>query len=222
MSNIQCVIFDLDGTLINSLTDIANSMNKALSEFSLPVHEVDEYKMFVGTGARNLAINSLPEKYKSDSDFVNKIFLSYREIYKNAYLDNTAPYAGITELLDVLKIRGIPTCILSNKPHDDTVKLSKILFPDFEFSIVLGQKENIPKKPDPTGALLIAKELSVLPENILYIGDSGVDMQTGKAAHMPSVGVLWGFRGEEELLSDGADYIVKKPLEIIDIIETIK
>jgi phosphoglycolate phosphatase len=182
MNTIQCVIFDLDGTLINSLDDIGNSMNQALSEFLMPAHKIDAYKMFVGTGARNLTLNALPEEKRADSEFVEKVFARYREIYKNAFLDLTAPYEGVSELLKNLQKRNIPACILSNKPHDDTCYLAKVLFPDFSFSKVYGQRENVPKKPNPAGALLIAKELSVLPENTLYVGDSGVDMQTGKAA----------------------------------------
>ncbi len=211
------IIFDLDGTLINSLTDIANCMNKALADFNMPTHEEESYKDFIGTGVLNLTKNALKGDFKGDSELTEMVRSRYSAYYDTHYLDNTKPYEGIVALLLALKKQGFKMGVLSNKPHSFTVLLTETLFGKEFFHMILGQQDGLPKKPDPLTALMIAKELSLNPDEILYVGDSGVDMQTAKRANMTAVGVLWGFRGEEELKENGANRIVHTPEDILKL-----
>jgi len=216
MSQIKAAIFDLDGTLINSLTDIALSMNKALEKLGYPTHEVQKYIDFIGSGAKHLAACAIEESKRQDDKEVEKLLGIYKEIYAKAYLDNTVAYEGIEDMLKTLS-KDIPVCVLSNKPNQDTKELVEIIFKDISFKYVYGQREGIPKKPDPFVVLQIAKELDLKPQEIMYVGDSGVDMQTGTRAEAVTVGVLWGFRGREELLENGAQHLVSSPEEIVNI-----
>ena len=216
MSQIKAAIFDLDGTLINSLTDIALSMNKALEILGYPTHEIQKYVDFIGSGAKHLAACAIDESKRQNDKEVEKLLSVYKEIYATAYLDNTAAYDGIEKMLNTL-CGDIPVCVLSNKPNQATKELVEIIFKDISFKYVYGQREGIPKKPDPFVVLQIAKELELKPEEIMYVGDSGVDMQTGRSAGCVTVGVLWGFRTREELLENGAQYLVDSPQKIVDI-----
>jgi phosphoglycolate phosphatase len=211
----KAVIFDLDGTLINSLDDIANSMNEALRANGYPLHSVESYKHFIGTGVVNLVKNALPPEKKEDERAVNTVRESYRMLYEKNYLEKTKPYDGINELLNTLKQQGFKIAVLSNKPHGFTVELAEHFFEGIDF--ILGQQDSIPKKPDPAGVNIILKELKLSKEDCIYLGDSGVDMQTAKAAGMTAVGVLWGFREKEELLENGADYLIEKPQDLLNL-----
>ena len=203
----KTIIFDLDGTLIDSLEDIAVCMNKVLEELNLPIHKIDDYKYFVGSGVDVLVNNALKD---SSQEIKNEVLERFKKEYDQQLHAKTKPYAGIYELLDELK--------LSNKPHDFTVAYINHLFKDYNFKEVHGQKKEVPRKPDPIGAINIAKALNIPCSEIFFVGDTMVDMQTAKSANMKAIGVLWGFRDEKELLTNGADFIVKHPLEILEIV----
>jgi len=210
------VIFDLDGTLLNSLEDIGDSMNKALDHMKFPIFNYDEYKLKVGGGFKNLLINYLPEG--TSEELSEETLALFLEAYGKNYSNKTKPYDGIIELLNELKARGIKLGVNSNKRDDYTNYLVNKHFSDIPFVKTFGDRQGIVRKPDPSSALEIARAMDLRVEQVLFIGDSSIDMITAKNANMDSVGVLWGFRGREELKSNGANYLVEKPSEIIDII----
>ena len=212
----KTVIFDLDGTLLDSIEDIASSMNKVLESLQLPTHKIEDYKHFVGGGVDILVENALNNQSKEIKDEVIKRF---KIEYDGKLHSKTLPYDGIYELLDELKKLDINLAVLSNKPHEFTVSYVNHFFKDYDFKEVHGQKEDVPKKPDPKAALDIVKFLNSSCENTYFIGDTKIDMQTAKSANMTAIGVLWGFRDEKELRDFGADFIVSNPLEILKIIK---
>lgn len=212
----KTVIFDLDGTLLDSIEDIASSMNKVLESLQLPTHKIEDYKHFVGGGVDILVENALSNQSKEIKDEVIKRF---KIEYDGKLHSKTLPYDGIYELLDELKKLDINLAVLSNKPHEFTVSYVNHFFKNYNFKEIHGQKKDVPKKPDPKAALDIVKCLDSSCENTYFIGDTKIDMQTAKSANMTAIGVLWGFRDEKELKEHGADFIVKEPLEIINIIK---
>ena len=212
----KTVIFDLDGTLLDSIEDIASSMNKVLESLQLPTHKIEDYKHFVGGGVDILVENALSNQSKEIKDEVIKRF---KIEYDGKLHSKTLPYDGIYELLDELKKLDINLAVLSNKPHEFTVSYVNHFFKDYDFKEVHGQKKDVPKKPDPKAALDIVKCLDSSCENTYFIGDTKIDMQTAKSANMTAIGVLWGFRDEKELRDFGADFIVSNPLEILKIIK---
>ncbi len=212
------IIFDLDGTLLDTIEDLADSMNSVLAKHGFPEHPVSSYKIFVGNGMEVLVRRALPENVK-DEELVMKCLSAMREEYGKRWDNKTRPYDGINELLDRLAEEGIKTAVLSNKPHDFTEVIVNKYFPDHKFEAVLGQRSSVPPKPDPAGALEISRLMGIPPENILYLGDSNTDMKTANAAGMYAVGALWGFRTAEELKENGAKALVSKPSEVLDIIE---
>jgi len=212
----KTVIFDLDGTLLDSIEDIASSMNKVLESLQLPTHKIEDYKHFVGGGVDILVENALSNQSKEIKDEVIKRF---KIEYDGKLHSKTLPYDGIYELLDELKKLDINLAVLSNKPHEFTVSYVNHFFKNYNFKEIHGQKKDVPKKPDPKAALDIVKCLDSSCENTYFIGDTKIDMQTAKSANMTAIGVLWGFRDEKELRENGADFIVKEPLEIINIIK---
>ena len=212
----KTVIFDLDGTLLDSIEDIASSMNKVLESLQLPTHKIEDYKHFVGGGVDILVENALSNQSKEIKDEVIKRF---KIEYDGKLHSKTLPYDGIYELLDELKKLDINLAVLSNKPHEFTVSYVNHFFKNYNFKEVHGQKEDVPKKPDPKAALDIVKCLDSSCENTYFIGDTKIDMQTAKSANMTAIGVLWGFRDEKELRDFGADFIVSNPLEILKIIK---
>jgi len=214
--NYKAVIFDLDGTLLNSLEDIADSANSVLSNHDLPTHKPDDYKIFVGSGISELMSRALPEK---DPDTIDDYVKEFREEYARNWNVKTEPYAGIAAMLDELVSRKIKIAVLSNKLHAFTKQCVDELLPRWKFNIVMGLQNDIPPKPDPTSALQIAKQLNIDPLHILYVGDSDIDMKTALAACMHPVGVLWGFRTKKELQKNGAKTLIEKPQELLDLIE---
>jgi len=211
-------IFDLDGTLIDSLSDIALCANSVLKEFNLPTHKIDDYKHFVGSGAEVLIKNAICKKNSSE-ELNKQVLKRFKEVYDSQLHHNTKPYDGIYELLDLLSKNSIKTAILSNKPHEFTLKYVDQFFSNY-FNIlqIHGAKDNVPKKPHPKVALNIASALNLKCENIYFVGDSDVDMKTAKNANMKAVGVAWGFRGPQELIENGADYIVQTPMDIFKLL----
>ena len=213
----KAVIFDLDGTLIDSLKDIALCMNDVLNRLDLPTHPLEAYNYFVGDGALILAKNALPKN--SDESLIQKVFEEFKILYDQEVHHHTKPYEGITELLGHLEQEGISINVLSNKPHQFTLKYVNTLLDQFNFHEVHGQKEDVEKKPDPAGVFNILKRLDIEPCDVLYVGDTATDMKTAKAANLKSVGVAWGFRPIEELIKHGADHIVHHPSEIFELLK---
>ncbi len=214
----QAIIFDLDGTLLDTILDLANSLNCVLERNGLPVHSVSAYKRFVGNGLEMLIQRSLPEADQANVLLQQRCLAQMREEYERRRIENTRPYPGIPQLLTALTERGLLLSILSNKQQYFTTQIVQKLLADWPFVIVLGAREGVPKKPDPTAALEIANQLGVPPPHFLYVGDSGVDMQTAVGAGMSAVGVTWGFREEVELWENGAKWVIHQPLELLTLL----
>ncbi len=208
------VIFDLDGTLVNSLEDIADSMNKVLEANGFPIHDAEQYKSFVGHGITNLVSRALPDSAR-DRACVGKCRDAMLSEYGTNYLNKTRPYDGIIDLLNELSRMNVERAVFSNKIDYFTKKIIEEIFPQSHFAVVLGSGPELPEKPDPKGVLLISERLNIAPENIVYVGDSDVDMQTARNAGMCPAGALWGFRTREELMSNGARYLLAHPMELI-------
>ncbi|MFA6335142.1 MAG: HAD family hydrolase [Bacteroidales bacterium] len=211
------VIFDLDGTLVNSLEDLADSMNIVLQNYNLPTHDLQAYKYLIGNGIRNLVRRALPES-DSEEELINKCFNSMIEVYRNNCINKTKPYIGIVDLLDELVSRQMKLAVLSNKADELTKKIVSDLLPNWNFEAITGLSNEANKKPNPFGALQISEKSGVRPEKIIYVGDTGIDMQTANNAGMYAVGALWGFRTKEELISNGAKYLLNHPLDLIQIL----
>jgi phosphoglycolate phosphatase len=205
-------IFDLDGTLLDTLADLSDSVNEALSDFGFACHGYDEYKKIVGHGFRDLITKSLPEEAR-EKNTTCEVLARFVLAYGRNYRKKTVPYAGIPEVLAELAKKGVPLGVNSNKRNDYTGSLVLSNFPSIDFVAVFGEREGVPKKPDPASALEIAKLMGLEPSSVLYIGDSETDMRTGANASMDTAGVLWGFRDECELRS-GATYILREAREI--------
>ncbi len=210
----KAIIFDLDGTLLDTLEDLADATNTVLSRRDLPAHPVNAYRRFVGSGASELIRRALPPDQRTDA-IIRKCHRDFMKIYACNWNTKTRPYPGIPELLDRLAERKIKTAILSNKPHSIAIKTVETLLAPWHFEIVLGQRDNIPRKPDPAGALEIAREFDTAPSEVLLVGDSDVDMRTAIHAGMRAIGVQWGFRSAEELERSGAIAILTCPEELL-------
>jgi len=206
------VIFDLDGTLLDTLEDLAFAGNKALEQCGYGVHPVEKYRYFVGDGLKTLIDRITPSG--ADEQQKKHCFDLFKSIYGRCWHDRTRPYDGITALLASLKQDGRRLCILSNKPHDFTLLCVSHFFENDLFELVLGQRDGVAKKPHPAGALEIAHGLGLGAGSCIYVGDTKVDMETGKSAGMYTIGVLWGFRDGAELRENGADMLVETPDEL--------
>lgn len=210
-------IFDLDGTLTDTIPAISYFGNSALTKFGFPEIPADRYKILVGNG-RDLLIHRMLEEVGADTEEnYNNVGKAYDAGYEADPLYKTAPYDGIMELLDNLKAKGLKIAVLTNKPDNVAQDVVKLFFGD-RFDLIVGQKPKMKIKPDPEGAFYIAKELGADISECVFIGDTYVDISTGKNAGMTAIGVLWGFRDEAELKGAGADHIVAHPSEIFDII----
>lgn len=213
----KLIIFDLDGTLLNTIADLAQSTNYALQKLGFPTHETDSYRFMVGNGINKLFERALPEGEKSPENVlrVRAEFLPYYNIH-NA--DLSTPYPGIPELLLALHQRGIQMAVASNKYQAATERLIPHYFPQIPFAAIFGQREGIPVKPDPTIVHDILQINGTAPEEVLYVGDSGVDMQTALQAGVTACGVTWGFRPRTELEAFHPQYIIDSPEEILHLI----
>ena len=214
----RAVLFDLDGTLLDTLDDLADSANLALRRLGLPEHAAEAYKLFVGGGIENLARRALPED-RQDPAIVAECLKLTRENYAARWAEKTRPYEGIPDLLDALTARGIPMAVFSNKPEEFTRLCVERLLAAWHFEVVLGAGTMLPKKPDPAGALWIARHFQVEPAEMVYLGDTDTDMQTAVAAGMFPVGVLWGFRDAKELRANGARLLIERPLELLPLLD---
>lgn len=210
----KLVIFDLDGTLVNSLEDLGNACNSALERFGYPTHPMDSFRYFVGDGVPMLIRRALPESERSEEN-IAMVKAVFDEIYGRNYNVCTRPYDGITELLDKLKAEGILIAVASNKPDNFTQTIVTSMFGD-TFSYVSGKKEGFEKKPDPQIALHIMEKLGVSPKDVLFAGDSSVDMQTAHNAGCDCIGCVWGFRTLQELTDNKATYIANSPIDIFN------
>ena len=217
---IKCCIFDLDGTLLNTIDAITYYVNLVLEANGINPISTEEAKIFVGDGSKNLIRRVLifRGEYRSE-EFFEHLHTEYKTNYDKAPLYITEPYGGIPELKVALKRRGIKLGVLSNKPHSAVLPIVEHFFGD-AFDLVLGANQNVPLKPDPTGLFAMLDELSVKPSELAFIGDTAVDIETARAAGAAlSVGVLWGFRDENELVGAGADVTVSRAMEILELIK---
>jgi len=214
----KAVLFDLDGTLLDTIADIGTAVNTALASLGLPGHPIDAYRYFVGDGIEVLARRVLPPDRRSDADVAACLAAINRE-YGAGLLIRTKPFDGVIKLLSELTRKEILLAVVSNKPHELALRSVAAHFASGQFAVVLGERKDAPTKPDPTLALLAAKTLSVPPDRCLYVGDSGIDMQTAVNAGMYPVGVLWGFRDAEELLATGAKTLIKRPADLLTLVD---
>lgn len=212
----KVAIFDLDGTLLNTLDDLANACNYALNKFNFPIHEVDKYKTFIGNGIYKLVERALPE-CKKDSGTATMVLEAFNKYYNEHMMDMTKPYDGVLDLLDKLVSEEIKLAVVSNKKHDFTIDIVKKYFGE-RFDIVFGHRDNYKEKPDPASVLEVIKDFNVSKEECIYIGDSNVDIITARNAGVKSIGVSWGFREKEELAREGADYLADNTVELKKII----
>ena len=214
----KAVLFDLDGTLLETLTDLAEAMNTSLVHFGFPPHTVDAFRYFVGESVAVEARRALPESAR-DIETVEKVAEYSQQIYADCWHKNTRPYPGIPELLTALQKRGLKLAVLSNKIDKFTKTMVKTLLPRWRFEMVQGALPDVPLKPHPDLALRIANHLKIAPEQFIYVGDSNIDMLTATASGMFPVGCLWGYRTADELLTAGAKALINSPAELLDILD---
>lgn len=213
----QLAIFDLDGTLLDTVDDLANACNRALRLSGYPEHPRDAYKLFVGGGVKNLIYRALPPEVRDTAAIRDRVGAVFGDYYRNHAQDLTRPYDGAEEMLTRLRNAGVRVAVLSNKPDAYTGVLVEQYFPGV-VDLAYGQREGVPIKPDPTAVYEIMGHFDVCKENCVYIGDSGSDMVTGRNAGLDTIGVLWGFRTKKELEESGAAYIVDKMEDLVKII----
>lgn len=211
----QAVIWDVDGTLLDTLDDQADSTNAMLASFGFPTLPKDAYRYLIGDGLASLIRNVTPDDIEPTEELHRKMAEGYKEQYGRRWNAKTRPYDGVPEVLDALAERGVKQTVLSNKPDAALQKCVSELLSPWSFDVVFGQRDGFPRKPDPAGIHETLRLIGVEKENALYVGDTGTDMETAKNAGLFAVGVLWGFRERDELESAGADVIIEKPGELL-------
>ncbi|WP_250277618.1 HAD family hydrolase [[Clostridium] colinum] len=212
----KIAIFDLDGTLVDSINSIAEACNEALRKNGLVERDINEYKYFAGDGALELVKRAVYASGDIKYEKLENVYKIYKEIFVKDCTRGVVPFEGINELLKQLKDKNIKLAVLSNKPHERTLDVVNKVFGDNIFDMVLGYKNEETKKPNPHGALLIANEFNIEPKYCVYIGDTDTDMQTGINAGMYTIGVTWGFRKKEELIKNKANSVVDNPMDILN------
>ena len=217
---IQGAIFDLDGTLLNTLPSIAFYGNQALEKHGLPTIETEEYKYMVGEGAK-LLVERMLQYVGADLAMFDAVYADYRKAYDANPAHKTAYYDGILDLLGRFKKWGAHMAVFSNKPDEQVQGVLKAFFPEDTFEVILGAKEGLPRKPDPAGVYQICEAMQVKPQKCMYIGDTATDMKTGKAGGCLTVGVSWGFRTIQELLDAGAYAVAEAPMELMQLINEV-
>ncbi|HWB54700.1 MAG TPA: HAD family hydrolase [Tepidisphaeraceae bacterium] len=216
----SAVLFDLDGTLLDTLDDLADACNAALTIHHFPTHPVNAYRHFVGEGVPQLIAKVVPLDRRNESTMA-AVAATYRVEYQKRWNNKSKPYAGIPDMLDELTRKKIRLAVLSNKPNDFTHQCVQAFLPRWKFDVIRGAMPGIPRKPHPEPALKIAKEMNLQPADVIYLGDTNTDMQTAVAARMYPVGVLWGFRDRAELESAGAKALIKHPTDLLKLIPTV-
>lgn len=211
-----CCIFDLDGTLVDSLQGIANSLNRALTLHELPIHTPTAVRGFIGDGSRMLIRRSLPNGAREE--LLDNVEQAFKTDYDQRWQEGTIIYPGIAELLENLQSQEFPLAVLSNKPHEFTVAIVTQLFPEIHFGTVLGQRTGIPHKPDPTGALEIARSLKLQAKECVMIGDSTMDLETAQAAGMHTIAVTWGFHDRPRLIAAGAGQLADDAADLLKLL----
>ena len=214
----EAVLFDLDGTLIDTVDDIGDAANRVLSNRGFPMHPISTYYQFIGEGVKVLFTRALPQE-KRNEDLINTCLKEFIEDYRRNYDVKSQPYDGISEMLNALNVRGLKLAILSNKPDPITKDCVTSLLSNWDFDVVFGQRDSVPRKPNPQAALKIAKKLSISPSDFLYLGDTAIDMKTAVSAGMFPVGAAWGFRPLKELKENGARVVIDKPIQLLDLIK---
>ena len=217
---IEAVVFDLDGTLADTLRDIAEAMNRALAARGMPQHPPAHYRALIGGGARELVSKVIPRDAASQAQ-ADAVLAAFRREYLPRPVVHTRAYPGIDELLAELARRGLPLAVLSNKLDAPTREIVRALFPDVPFAAVYGERPPLPRKPDPATALALARELGVAPERCAFVGDSQVDVSTALAAGMLPVAVTWGFRDRPELEASGAKLLIAEPRELLGLLDPL-
>ncbi len=214
--NYKAIIFDLDGTLLDTLQDLTLSVNTVLRQKGFGEHNVDAYRYFVGDGIDILVQRAFPAGFFAGEAELETVVQEVKEEYGRRWAENTGPYPGVPELLSYLENKQVPKAIFSNKPHEFALLTVETLLPGWSFVGICGIRAGMPRKPDPYGALQIAKTLKLNPRDIIYLGDTGTDMQTAVAGGFYPLGALWGFRTAEELLESGAQELAREPLDVAD------
>ena len=216
-SKIKCAVFDLDGTLINTITDLGNACDFLIMKYGFCAHwDEDDYKRFVGNGMKKLVERAF--KHTLSEGVLNSRLEEFKEYYNEHYLDNTAAYEGVKEQIMLLKEKGIKTAVVTNKAEESAAFIIESLFGKGTFDVIVGQREGLPVKPAPDGVFIALKEMGCTAEEAIYFGDSNVDMQTAKNANIKSVGVTWGYRSKEELIEEGADIIIDNVSEMSKLV----
>lgn len=215
----KLAIFDLDGTLLNTIKDLGEAVNYALDRNGFHTHSIASYPFFVGNGVKRLIERSLPEDERKKSSVVKQMLVDFKEYYNEHNTILTKPYEGIPELLHQLQEQGVQLAVASNKYQQATDKIINHFFPDINFVAVQGQSDDIPVKPDPSIVFMILAQARMPKQDTLFIGDSGIDMETARRACVDSVGVTWGFRPVKELVEYNANVIINRPQDIIPIIQ---
>ena len=215
----QAAIFDMDGTLIDSLADLTDSVNETMDHYGFPNHTLEEYRYFVGNGARKLIRRSVPENKADDETFISEALKYYNDCYYKHLTNKTKPYDGIIEMLQKFKAFNIPLGVCTNKQQFAADEIVSAMFPANIFDAVIGDSKGLPRKPDPTKVLKIADQFKIKPDKIVYFGDSSVDMETAHNAGFLSVGVTWGFRPKSELIEYGAEILINHPSEIWNYVD---
>ena len=216
-ASVRGIIFDLDGTLLDTLEDIGASLNRVLTKYRMPAHSIQDYRQFIGEGVRTLVERAVPAEFRQN-DILAAVLDGYCTEYARHWHDTTRPYLGIPEMLRALQIAGQHMAVLSNKPDEMTQACMRRFFPDIQFAVVRGQREGAPRKPDPAAALQVAEAMGLPPTAMAMVGDSSIDMRTARAAGLRPIGVLWGFREQAELVENGAEKIVATPEELLRVL----
>jgi len=217
---IKAIIFDLDGTLLHSIVDIAAACNYVLAQNNLPTHNTESYVSWIGNGAAKLVERALPDDVKEDPDKLDYFVQEYKTYYRSHLMVKSHLYKGIDEVLAFLKQNKIPFAVNTNKPHSQTLPIVDNYMKDYLPEVVMGQKDNNPKKPDPFAANLIAEKFKVENQEVLFIGDSSVDIKTGKVAGMQTLGVTWGYGEHEPMKEAGCSHFIDTTKELLEFIKT--
>ena len=213
----QAALFDLDGTLLDTIEDLADSMNAVLAEEGFPTPPAEQHKFMVGDGVRQYMIRALPQEQRLDEGLIDRLIPKYRQLYAANWHRKTQVYAGIPDMLWGLEERGVRLAVLSNKPDDFTGRMVRQFLGEYNFAVIRGAVDDVPLKPDPAAALAVATDMHLAPAAFVYLGDTATDMQTARAAGMYAVGALWGFRPREELEKAGAQKLIQKPTQLLGL-----